>query len=48
MRAGEGDGGGRADGHAENFLIRTVYLVSTKNKIKTVVRPSPSRPSPHR
>lgn len=32
-----GGDGGRAV-HAAGFLIRTVYLVSTKNKIKTVVR----------
>lgn len=33
--------GGRAVGARWGFLIRTVYLVSTKNKIKTVVRRSP-------
>lgn len=31
----------RAGGARWGFLIRTVYLVSTKNKIKTVVRRSP-------
>lgn len=38
---GGGDGGGREGGARWGFLIRTVYLVSTKNKIKTVVRRSP-------
>lgn len=33
--------GGREGGARWGFLIRTVYLVSTKNKIKTVVRRSP-------
>lgn len=38
---GGGGGGGREGGARWGFLIRTVYLVSTKNKIKTVVRRSP-------
>lgn len=39
MGVTEGDGGGGGGGHARRgFLIRTVYLVSTKNKMKTVVR----------
>lgn len=47
MGVTEGDGGGGEGGWARwGFLIRTLYLVSTKNKIKTVVRLSPSRPSP--
>lgn len=42
MGVTEGDGGGGREGGARwGFLIRTVYLVSTKNKIKTVVRRSP-------
>lgn len=43
MGVTEGNAGGKVGGP---FLIRTVYLVSTKNKIKTLVSlslPHPSR-----
>lgn len=42
MGVTEGNAGGKVGGP---FLIRTVYLVSTKNKIKTLVSLSLPHPS---